>query len=964
MGSFLHLALAYVLGGLTFLPLLVLLVFAHAYYTQPVVDPAAERQKQHDALGTLAEGPADLSKLPVELQKPDRERDAAAGYFAISREYVAGGVNGKPPERLTPAGEVIATESPSVYQSMYRSIFERGKAQGPSFEATGGSVRATKKTRNVFYVVLRLGHLMLYDNADQLEVRHVISLGLYDVDVYGGGEQVPEGELWVRRNCIRLKRRETDYTLRDSKPYYLFSDNCSEKEDFYHALIQNQHRASTNSQEPVVPLKFESEHMIKLVQQLHGSEELMQSRWFNALLGRIFLSLYKTNEVHSFIHAKIMKKLTRIQVPSFIEQVKVGRIDMGSAAPLFTNQKLRELTLDGELVLEMDVKYSGNFRLEIAAQVLIDLGKRFNVRRLDILLSGMLKTLEGHLLIKVKPPPCNRLWISFETMPKLDLSIEPIVSSRQITYGIILRTIESKIREVMGETLVFPNWDDIPFSHSEGDPVRGGLWEFHAAGYKPSASTSADAAEKQEREEGISHADQLPKSQSTPSLVRRRPVGASTNGKAKSIKGSVDNTSISSGHESPVPRSKPKAARSTSFNSASPPLVSMSPTHASAFRDDGQGSLPDAASSMKDLSSRSSSTSSTPLPLEAQALEGPQETEEDRDPKDSEDQDVFNLEMPADDTPRPSDASQKSRRNSSKTSINIEGFGSPQPDIEPPKRTKTLVAGAQVATAAARRWGYDFVTKRASTMPHNQNPFESTPELSSAASVQSMPIGRGQPLPPPGQPLPGPPGAVRKGWTSALGSIGRKKVPMSSHNPSVSSLSSEAREAAFKAAKDASEATPPLPPRRSAEMPTVPSSSTLGQSRRVSQHSRKSSSKALRASLDEGGVDNVLVIKAPETEGDGEASEELEKTASEATIGPLEDEGTGMASSRSSFGELKTETSLASSPASEDGIPLEVEDKTPTRKNGLSIGKDEISEEGDTKKLDRDSLEMLQTLVH
>merc|ERR1711981_662252 len=115
-----------------------------------------------------------------------------------------------------------------------------------------------------------------------------------------------------------------------------------------------------------------------------------------------------------------MKKLTRIQTPSFIEEIKVGRIDMGNAAPLFTNPKLRELTLDGELVLEMDVRYSGNFRLEIAAQVLIDLGKRFTVRRIDVLLSGLLKSLEGHLLIKVKPPPCNRLWISFESMPKLD----------------------------------------------------------------------------------------------------------------------------------------------------------------------------------------------------------------------------------------------------------------------------------------------------------------------------------------------------------------------------------------------------------------------------------------------------------------------------------------------------------------------------------------------------------------
>jgi hypothetical protein len=42
---------------------------------------------------------------------------------------------------------------------------------------------------------------MLYDNDDQLEVRHVISLAHYRVDIYGGGERIPEGELYIKRNC-------------------------------------------------------------------------------------------------------------------------------------------------------------------------------------------------------------------------------------------------------------------------------------------------------------------------------------------------------------------------------------------------------------------------------------------------------------------------------------------------------------------------------------------------------------------------------------------------------------------------------------------------------------------------------------------------------------------------------------------------------------------------------------------
>ena len=121
----------YVLGGVTFIPLLLGLVFFHAYKTFPTVsesdlpppdDPANIKLSTDDATN-LKTGTDDLA----EKFHRRHESDVAAGYFAVCREYVPGGVNGKPPERKTPAGEVVATESPSVYQSMYRSIFDRNK---------------------------------------------------------------------------------------------------------------------------------------------------------------------------------------------------------------------------------------------------------------------------------------------------------------------------------------------------------------------------------------------------------------------------------------------------------------------------------------------------------------------------------------------------------------------------------------------------------------------------------------------------------------------------------------------------------------------------------------------------------------------------------------------------------------------------------------------------------------------
>ncbi|EAT91700.2 hypothetical protein SNOG_00205 [Parastagonospora nodorum SN15] len=480
----------YLLGGLTLLPAVAAL--AWFWFTAEVKHEGLEQPQTGDISGHRRQSNGSThsrhgndnslgvgldEEILKKLKRRTDEPDTFAGYFAVCREYVPGGVNGKPPDRTTPAGAVVSMESPSVYQSMYRSIFDRNKAASPSIDAAANA--RNKKARNVFYVVLRLGHLMLYDNEDQIEVRHVISLAHYRTDVYAGGEKIPEGELWIKRNCIRLVQDHEGDIADETKSFYLFSDNCSEKEDFYHAMLQAQdhHPDHTDRGTHPTPLKFDTPDLVKLVQQLHASEENLHTRWINALIGRVFLGLYKTSQVKDFIANKITKKIARVPKPALISSVTLRSIDMGTLPPFLTNPKLKELTVDGELVVEADISYKGNFRIEIAAIARIDLGARFKAREVTLVLATILKRLEGHLLIRIKPPPSNRLWITFETPPRMEVSAEPIVSSRQITYGVILRAIESRIREVVNETLVLPNWDDMPFTDTLAQVIRGGIWE-------------------------------------------------------------------------------------------------------------------------------------------------------------------------------------------------------------------------------------------------------------------------------------------------------------------------------------------------------------------------------------------------------------------------------------------------------------------------------------------------------
>lgn len=157
----------YLIGGLTLLP--AVLATAWFWCTTPVELDDTEttstedgrtspsRRKSNESVNGKGHDGAHLGaaideEILEKLKGRTHEPDVCAGYFAVCREYVPGGVNGKPPDRTTPAGTVVAVESPSVYQSMYRSIFDRNKTMGPTIDTSNNK---NKKARNVFYVVLR-----------------------------------------------------------------------------------------------------------------------------------------------------------------------------------------------------------------------------------------------------------------------------------------------------------------------------------------------------------------------------------------------------------------------------------------------------------------------------------------------------------------------------------------------------------------------------------------------------------------------------------------------------------------------------------------------------------------------------------------------------------------------------------------------------------------------------------------
>ena len=151
---------AYLLGGLTFLPLLLVLLLTHAYLTFPIRQDARFGEED-DERGSIIRPGDDVNGIEQAQKtlgekkqaRSVHEADVAAGYFAVCREYSSGGVKGTPPERNTPIGTTtVSAPSPSVYQSMYRSIFDRKPNNSPLDNKGTGK---PQKGGNVFYVVLR-----------------------------------------------------------------------------------------------------------------------------------------------------------------------------------------------------------------------------------------------------------------------------------------------------------------------------------------------------------------------------------------------------------------------------------------------------------------------------------------------------------------------------------------------------------------------------------------------------------------------------------------------------------------------------------------------------------------------------------------------------------------------------------------------------------------------------------------
>jgi len=524
--------ITYIAGGLTLPPLLIFVAFYLLFKVLPeyVEDEDEDdlKAKEYDDLSEFEDLEyKNLKMTELEEKQTSGVKAYKVGWITVTREYHTFVTNANDKQL-----ETKENESKSAYTALYRLVKNNKKPNQsndtvdtsiPSPTASTPNVEKNMKKavrrKNRYFGVLKHGNLFLYKDENQQDVQHVIVLSNNIVSLWP--RDLRDGELFTKRSAIcilkRNPRRTSDLPPKDSSAalnnhknnaadidstleiikagvippkhmgFFIYCDTNYEKEDWYFELIKATKRENFKPSgtdldliEPSIyanALHFRTSDMINLIQILHSSEGQLQTRWLNALIGRIFLSLQFTEYFENIVRTKLLKKLAKINKPGFLDEIQVKKVDVGNSAPFLSFPKLVELNPDGSLKLSMKFSYTGKLSLQVATKANINLGSHFKTREVSILLAVTLNKLEGPLIVNVKPPPSTRIWYTFESMPTLEMTIEPVVSQRQITYGMITKVIENKFREGIKDSLVFPHWDDITFFDTSDEIYRGGIWD-------------------------------------------------------------------------------------------------------------------------------------------------------------------------------------------------------------------------------------------------------------------------------------------------------------------------------------------------------------------------------------------------------------------------------------------------------------------------------------------------------
>lgn len=272
------------------------------------------------------------------------------------------------------------------------------------------------------------------------------------------------------------------------------------------------------------------------------------TQWLNMLVGRLFYDIFTQHEWADVVRRRIQKKLNRIKVPFFMEELTVTDIHLGSQLPYV--RRTSEAVVDKRGVwVDMDVTYNGAFYMTLSTKLNLmrlkrsqteemqslainhdayddesaasssddevaaaDKGEsstisrdpssatgtgkkllelvdkiaqsryfqqatenRYIKRKMEevsntpLVLTVEISHLVGTVALNIPPPPTDRIWYGFRTLPKMQLVARPKLGAKEVTIARVTERIEKMLFLEFQRIFVMPNMDDfvVPFMYSD-----------------------------------------------------------------------------------------------------------------------------------------------------------------------------------------------------------------------------------------------------------------------------------------------------------------------------------------------------------------------------------------------------------------------------------------------------------------------------------------------------------------
>lgn len=326
--------------------------------------------------------------------------------------------------------------------------------------------------------MLKHKSLFLYEGEDQLQCAGVAVIAGCKIDLYPHSLLLDE----IYKRDFPLRLISTSTTLFDgAKKLYLYAANPSEKEDWLFALRQgaletcinpgpegdvndSQSTVSFNAKVTAAirndPKLADAIFMERLNRYVRMPTMDTSTQWLNAIAGRLFFNMFRSNDLERFFRKKFERKAATIPKPFFLGDLVLKSVFAGQSLPMFSRGQLHSVTNEGELLVSIDVMYPGGLRMQIETEIRWDI-PRVKKIIVPIVMSIHVRRMLGRVLLRIKPPPSDRLWVGFYAPPALEIDIEPVVSSKAITWSVVKTGIMKHIHDTMNDAVVLPNMDDL-----------------------------------------------------------------------------------------------------------------------------------------------------------------------------------------------------------------------------------------------------------------------------------------------------------------------------------------------------------------------------------------------------------------------------------------------------------------------------------------------------------------------